>query len=609
MCGLAGFAGKSPAHPVLLDALELLEYRGYDSAGVALLTSSKELHVRKAVGPIAALRAKLALSPVEGQTGIAHTRWATHGEVSEENAHPHLDCEGKLVLVHNGIVENAEELRQELLARGHSLKSQTDTELLAHRLEELLAEGTEPGPALVQLLGEFTGSAALCLMLKNEPGVIYGARKVSPLLVFRLPEGHLLCSDRVGVPRRTQTWRPVVDGEVVRITPETACVLQEDAWQPMELEPIGEFADFEEPCEESSRLLTEILQQPEAVARTLEALASGAAFYGDAEPLVAALAEAPRVIIAACGTAYHAGLVPKYLLEPEIEQQWLSRSASELLTVFPRSYHGAPVLAISQSGETADTLALVRKLTELGSPALAICNARHSTLTREAPQGIITPAGPELSVASTKAFTAQLAVLLWLARRVAADRGEEQLASCLEQGLEEAPEVIAQVLARSDEARQLAIEHLAQAESVLYIGRGEGYALAREGALKLKEITYLPSEGLPAGELKHGPLALVGSKCPVVALLQQNAFYHKTLTNCEEIAARGADVLVVAVGAEAIAAARQRFAAVLAVDCKQQSAGLFGIATWLQLLACHAADVMGRNVDRPRNLAKSVTVE
>ncbi len=607
MCGLAGFAGRGDAVALLLQILQRLEYRGYDSAGLAVISPEGDVQVCKRKGEVKHLAQALESYPLSGTVGLAHTRWATHGDTRERNAHPHLDCSGRLALVHNGVVANAASLRAELLSRGHKLASETDSELLAHRLEELVAEGAPLHEALAHLMEELHGSAALCVLSAERPDVVYGAVKDLPLLVFQTETGHLLCSD----PHAAIGARSVYalqSKEVCAITADRARLWRKGAFVPV---PFAKLAKLDAPVLSKTsepRMLLEIKQQPQVLKATLQQLESGAALSKDLHPFLKSLARTPRVVVAACGSACHAGLVAKHLVEPHLAQQWLVRPASELLNNLPKAFHGAPVLAVSQSGETADTLNLVQHLKRQGHPVLSICNVAASTLMRETEYNLLTPAGPELSVASTKAFSAQVAALLWLVLKVAEKRGEGAFAKSLRDGLKEAPCVVSAVLGSSALADLAAKRYLEQAQSVLFLGRGPDYALAREGALKLKEITYLPAEGLPTGELKHGALALVSERAPAVVLMHGLEAARRTLVNCEEIAARGAPVLPVAAG-KALLEAQERFDLVLPVASTTLVGWCFGAATWLQLLACSTALHLKRNVDRPRHLAKSVTVE
>lgn len=621
MCGIVGYVGPRSAQDVILDGLRRLEYRGYDSAGIAAVSRGK-LRVRKTEGKMDRLAAALEERPLPGSLGVGHTRWATHGAPSDANAHPHLDEGGSFAVVHNGIIENFRRLREELSAAGAVLRSETDTEVLAHLIA---AEyDGDLAAALRRAIARTTGAYALAVISDREPGRIVAARLTSPLVVG-LGEGEMfLASDITALLNRTRRFLVVEDGEIADVTADRAVIQTIDGAE-IDRRPL--IADWE--AGEAERggydhfMLKEIHEQPEVIAQTLagrisddgtravlddlEDLTGG----GDGSPGDAAdLRALQKIWITGCGTAYHAGLVGVTLMER------LARLPAEAVYAHELRYRlpppGGPdlTLAISQSGETADTLAAARMASERNSRLLALTNVVGSTLTRAADNVIYTRGGPEVAVASTKAYLAMLVgeclLALWLARR----RGTVEPAreAALLAGLRALPGQIAEVLDRCgrEGIGRLAAD-LAGSSDLYFIGRGADYATAMEGALKLKEVSYLHAEAMPAGELKHGALALIEEGTPVVAALTQDDVYDKTMSGLWETKARGARVVAVAFDDD-----READRCADRVLRIPRTDGLLApalAAVPLQLLAYHTALVLGCDIDQPRNLAKSVTVE
>ncbi len=607
VCGIVGYVGKRNAVAVLLDGLKRLEYRGYDSAGVAFLNASS-LKVAKKAGRIAQLEAALDLSGEPPGIGIGHTRWATHGRPSDANAHPHRDCTGKFAVVHNGIIENFGELRAELAARGHTFTSETDTEVLAHLLEEYY-EG-DLLAALRKVLGRVRGSYAVAVLSSHEPERLVAARKDSPL-VLGLGDGEaFLASDIPALLPYTREFYLLEEGEVAELAaghvrvyngagePVAKSVFRV-TWDAAAAER-GGFPHF---------MLKEIFEQPQALRNTLS---------GRLAPEGVVLAELgldpeearrlSKIFIVACGTAYHAGLVGKYVLERLARVPVEADLASEFRYRDPILGPDSLVIVVSQSGETADTLAALREAQRRGCRVLAVTNVVGSSVAREADSVVYTWAGPEIAVASTKAYTAQVLVMYLLACGLAAARGTyppEELAR-LAAELRCIPEKVAAVLEKKELVEELAQRYHA-CRDVFFIGRGLDYAVALEGALKLKEISYVHAEAYAAGELKHGTLALIESGVPVVALATQEELLEKTLSNIKEVKAREGIVIGVALG-EREEVAREVDHLVPLPETLPLLAPLLSVVP-LQLFAYYVAAARGCDIDKPRNLAKSVTVE
>jgi glucosamine--fructose-6-phosphate aminotransferase (isomerizing) len=607
MCGIIGILGSEAAAPRLVEALKRLEYRGYDSAGVATLESGGMAR-RRAAGKIRNLEAELQGNPLAGHSGIGHTRWATHGAPSERNAHPHLS--GGVCVVHNGIIENHEAVRGRLRRRGYRFRSDTDTEVIAHLVHARLATGGGLLAAVRAALGELRGAYAIAVICAAEPGTLVLARRGAPLLVG-LGEGeNFAASDAAALLQVTRRVLALEDGECAEVTRERVRIRAADgrevarAPQRSALEP-GSL----ELGPHRHHMQKEILEQPAALSATLAQGGATLSPQALGTRATAALGTAEAALILACGTSLHAGMVARHWLESlagipcsvEIASEYRYRESAPL----PRTL----VIAISQSGETADTLAAVQQARSLGHrPVLALCNVPESSLARAADAALFTRAGPEIGVASTKSFTTQLAALALLALTLAQRRGRLGAARYRRAlgALQALPEAVAAALRTAPRMAAWA-QRLARREHALFVGRGAHWPIALEGALKLKEITYIHAEAYAAGELKHGPLALVDARMPVIALAPHDALLAKLQSNLQEVRARGGELYVIAAAdarlgdTEAMHVARTPAVDALVSPIVQ--------TVPLQLLAYHAALARGTDVDKPRNLAKSVTVE
>ncbi|MDX2342292.1 MAG: glutamine--fructose-6-phosphate transaminase (isomerizing) [Acidimicrobiia bacterium] len=607
MCGIMGYVGPQQAAPILLDGLRRLEYRGYDSAGVAV--TNGKINVRKAEGKIDRLADLLDRQPLEGSIGIGHTRWATHGEPSDVNAHPHTDPSGEFVVVHNGIIENFQSLREELEGEGRVFTSDTDSEILAHLVAREYQGDLEA--AIRSAVAKAEGAYALVVMTKKEPGKIVAVRRISPLIVG-LGEGEtFLASDIPAVLHRTRNFMIVEDGEMVIVTKDGARI-ETIAGDPVSRDVMHIDWDAEQ-AEKGGFdhfMLKEIHEQPSVVTETLAGRLdeSGQVWLEDVKFDDDFARGFDEVWITACGTAYHAGLVGKEIFRRLLRVPTTVEYAHEMRYNDPLISSRSLTVAISQSGETADTLAAARLAKERGSRLLSLTNVVGSTLSREADDILYTRAGPEISVASTKAYLAMLIAQYLLALRIGRARGvvDEDLAARVAHGLSLLPGQIEQILRREDEV-VAAAEEILDAEDVYFIGRGLDYAVAMEGSLKLKEISYLHSEAMPAGELKHGTLALITKGTPVIVVLTQQALYEKTISAVQEVKARGGKVLAVAYDDDEQI---HKFAhSVLRIPRADDLLGPVAAVVPLQLLAYHVALLRGHDIDQPRNLAKSVTVE
>ncbi len=613
MCGIVGYVGGRDAVPVVIEGLRRLEYRGYDSAGVAVVRNGALLR-RRSVGKLQNLVDSLAGDPLSGAWGVGHTRWATHGRPSEENAHPHQDCHGRIVVVHNGIIENYLALKARLAAAGHSFVTQTDTEVIAHLVESHYDGSLEE--AVRKTLPELEGIYALVLMHRDEPQTLVAAR-MGPPMVVGLAEGeHFLASDIPALLPYTRDFLFLDDGETVTVTPQSLRITdrngrvverkpQRIAWDPVQAEK-GGYRHF---------MLKEIHEQPRAVRDTLLGrigLDEGSLHLEELGAAATGLTDAQRVVLIACGTSWHAALVGKFLLEQVAGIPTEVDYGSEFRYRTPLVGPGTVAVAISQSGETADTLAAFREAKRRGALGVAICNVQGSMLTREAAGTLLTHAGPEIGVASTKAFTAQLVALALLALHLGRLRGTLSASVCrsLLESLARVPHLMEQTLG-CDAALEALAPSLVDARDFLYLGRGINYPIALEGALKLKEISYIHAEGYPAGEMKHGPIALIDERLPVVALCPQGRVYEKMLSNVQEVKARGGRVIALVNAGDTDAAKildLERDTLVEVPACDEVWSPLLLVVP-LQLLAYYVAVRAGRDVDQPRNLAKSVTVE
>jgi len=602
-----GYVGPNQAAPVLLDGLRRLEYRGYDSAGIAVLDG--EIHVRKAEGKVGRLIELTEESPLTGNVGIGHTRWATHGAPSDLNAHPHSDPSGAFVVVHNGIIENFYDLRDLLVAEGHEFTSETDTEILAHLVAR--AYDGDLTAAVRDAVGQAEGAYALVVMSVHQPDRIVAVRRISPLVVGLGDGETFLASDIPAVLHRTRDFLIVEDGELVVVDAAGASIETIEGVA-VDREPLR--VDWDSEMAEKGGydhfMLKEIHEQPAVVTETLAGRLAedGSAWLEHVDFGDDFVRDLNRIWITACGTAYNAGMVGAEIFRRLLHLPTSVEYAHEMRYADPLVSPGDLVIAISQSGETADTLAAARLAKQRGARLLALTNVVGSTLAREADDILYTRAGPEIAVASTKAYMAMLIGQYLLALRIGAVRGlaDPELAERVISGLHALPADLERMLHTNGEAADAA-KRLANADDVYFIGRGLDYAVAVEGSLKLKEISYLHSEAMPAGELKHGTLALVTDDVPVVVVITQQALYDKTVSAIQEVKARGGEVIAVAYEDDERIA---RFAdVVLRVPRTDDLLGPVNAVVPLQLLAYHVAKIRGNDIDQPRNLAKSVTVE
>jgi glucosamine--fructose-6-phosphate aminotransferase (isomerizing) len=608
MCGIVGYVGSREAEPLLVEGLRRLEYRGYDSAGLATLTDQR-LHLRKRAGRISDLVRHLNDCPAPGSLGISHTRWATHGPATDRNAHPHLGCDGAVAVVHNGVIENYAALKRQLLDEGVSFASDTDTEVIAHLIARHF--NGDLVEAVRKALDLLKGTYGLAVISPQSPAMIVGARLGSPLVLGVGSEEHFLASDPAALVGHTD--------KVVYLHDHQMCVVTAGDWHILDQERLRVEASVQQidwdPGETAKGgfehyMLKEIYEQPEALENAMRGRLSdsdASAHFGGLNIDSQQLRRADRLILTACGTSYHAALVGEYLFEEFARIPVEVEYASEFRYRNPPIDRNTIVLAITQSGETADTLAALRESKRKGHPTLALCNVVGSTIARECDGGVYLHAGPEIGVASTKAFTSQVTVLALLALYLGRMRhlSSIQGARMLEE-LRGMPDAIRRTLECHDTVRRIA-ERYYQVTNCLYLGRQYLYPVAVEGALKLKEISYIHAEGYPAAEMKHGPIALVDADTPSVFLMPRGAVFDKVMSNLEEIKARGGPVIAVAnEGDEEVAARADEIIYIPEVPDYLQP--LVAVVP-LQLLAYHVALLRGCDVDKPRNLAKSVTVE
>jgi len=624
MCGIVGYVGKKRVVPVILEGLKRLEYRGYDSAGIAVAGNGEGLQIRRAEGKLRNLEEAIRLKPLDGTYGIGHTRWATHGRPTEENAHPHRDCTGKIVVVHNGIVENYLSLKKKLREEGHKFVTETDTEVIAHLVEKHLA-GKKDGPtisleeAVRRTVRELTGVFALAVISADELNKIVAARNGPPAVIGLGKDEYFVASDIPAILYHTRDIFFLADGDLAVLTPSGVQLtdfrgqpivrqVQHITWDPIMAEK-GGFKHF---------MLKEIYEQPRSVRDTTlgrVSLDTGKVFLEEMEITEAEFHALKKVHIAACGTSWHSALAGKFMIERLARVPVEVDYASEYRYRDPITAADTITLLITQSGETADTIAAQREAKAKGSKTLAICNVVGAMIAREAHGTIYTHAGPEIGVASTKAFTAQLTALFLFSLYLAEVRGTltSDQAKVLITELTKLPGKLEALLARDEECEDLAKEYF-RAQDFLFLGRGIHYPIALEGALKLKEISYIHAEGYPAGEMKHGPNALIDENLPVVVLATRDAGdpgsmvrYEKTLSNIKEVKARSGTVIAIATeGDEEI---RESVDRVIHVPPAPELLLPILEIVPLQLLAYHIAVRRGCDVDQPRNLAKSVTVE
>ncbi len=609
MCGIVGITGTKDAAPLLVEALRRLEYRGYDSAGVATLVEGR-IERRRSPGKLTQLDRVLQQQPLSGRTGIGHTRWATHGAPTESNAHPHASR--RVALVHNGIIENFRDLRRDLMAKGHHFESETDTEVAVHLITDLLDQGLEPVAAAREAARRLTGAYALAMIFAGHDGLLVGARKGSPLAVGYGALEAYLGSDAFALAPFTHRVAYLEDGDVAVLRGPAVEIFDGNGQLVQrEIRTTTASAGLVDKAGYRHFMAKEIHEQPEVIAHTLAHYLDPSALVVQLrEPaLVGVLKTASRLTISACGTAFYAGLIGKYWFERLGRLAVEADVASELRYREPVYPSGGAALFISQSGETADTLAALRDAKANGQTTIAVVNVPESSIAREADIVLPTFAGPEIGVASTKAFTCQLAVLAALA--IAAGRARSALDADQERtlvaSLLEIPRHIVEFMKQEEVVEALGGD-LAKARDVLYLGRGVNFPLAMEGALKLKEISYIHAEGYAAGEMKHGPIALIDENVPVIVLAPHDSWFEKTVSNMQETMARGGKVVLIS-DAAGIAAAGESAYASIAVPAMAPTFAPLVYAVPVQMLAYYMALAKGTDVDQPRNLAKSVTVE
>ncbi len=625
MCGIVAYVGRKICQPVLIEGLKRLEYRGYDSAGIAVIGDNDKIAIRRAVGRIAVLENKVTeIDPLPAaHIGMAHTRWATHGAPTELNAHPHTDDDATIALVHNGIIENYVVLRKFLEEKGHVFHSQTDTEVLAqligHVYKELKhnsAVKLKPGQSLLakavqNALHEVNGTYGIAVLCRDEPDTLVVARKGSPLIIGVGDDEYVVASDAAAIVEHTAQVIYLNDNEMAVLRPEslhtttiddvTISPVIQQLESKLEEYELGDYEHF---------MLKEIFEQPQAISNCLRGRVDakeGRIVLGGVANMSRQLATARRYILTGQGTAWHAGLVGDYLFEDLAKVVTEATYASEFRYRNPLVEENTVMVAISQSGETADTLAALREAREKGAIALGVVNVVGSTIARETDAGVYLHAGPEIGVASTKAFTCQLTTLTMLAIYIGRRRFMSQpQAQELIEGLQAIPDQMRHLLKQNDVVRQIAAR-FANEENWLFLGRGYHYPVALEGALKLKEISYIHAEGMPAAEMKHGPIALISEGMPVVFIATRGHQYEKVISNIEEVRARGGVIIAVATEGDTNIT-RYSDHVVYVPDTLEPLQPLLSVVP-LQLLAYHAAVIRGCNVDKPRNLAKSVTVE
>ncbi|MGA1804320.1 glutamine--fructose-6-phosphate transaminase (isomerizing) [Rhizobium sp. HT1-10] len=608
MCGIVGIVGSKRVAGRLVDALKRLEYRGYDSAGVATIHDGA-LERRRAEGKLFNLESLLDRQPLDGTIGIAHTRWATHGIPNEVNAHPHF-VEG-VAVVHNGIIENFSELREELKGEGAVFATQTDTEVVAHLLARFIREGLEPRAAMLQMLNRVTGAYALAVMFQDHPDTLMAARSGPPLAIGFGKGEMFLGSDAIALSPFTNDIAYLVDGDFAIITRDGASVFDFDGQPVQRARQISQATAFVVDKGNHRHFMEkEIYEQPEVISHALGHYVDFASNRINANATAIDFTKITGLAISACGTAFLAGLIGKYWFER------YARLPVEIDVASEFRYREMPLLPsqaalfISQSGETADTLASLRYCKENGLRIGAVVNVRESTIARESDAVFPIMAGPEIGVASTKAFACQLAVLAALAIGAGRARGtiSADVETALVRHLAEMPRIMSRVLNLIQPQMESLAREISKFKDVLYLGRGTSYPLAMEGALKLKEISYIHAEGYAAGELKHGPIALIDENMPVIVIAPYDRFFDKTISNMQEVAARGGRIIFITDEAGAAASTLPTMATiVLPVVDELISPMIFALP--IQLLAYHTAVFMGTDVDQPRNLAKSVTVE
>lgn len=610
MCGIVGYIGPREAFPILISGLKRLEYRGYDSAGIALMNGS--LGVYKKQGKVAELEAFVGNEPPKAHLGIGHTRWATHGEPNDTNAHPHLSQSGTFALIHNGIIENYATLKKELVSRGYTFKSDTDTEVLVQLIEDIYHKNQVTAEEAVRLaLTRIVGAYGIVVVCKNEPDQLIVARKSSPIVIGIGENEHFVASDATPIVGYTKDVIYLNDNEIAVLTRDKhtiktiSNVVQVPHLQRIELDieaiEKGGYEHF---------MLKEIMEQPRSIADSLRGRIdpqTNKVWLGGLVDVREPLKKTKRILIVACGTSWHAGLVGEYLLEEYARIPVEVEYASEFRYRDPIIREDDLVIAISQSGETADTLAAVELAKQKGALVLGICNVVGSSISRATHAGVYTHAGPEIGVASTKAFTSQVTVLALMASYLADLQGVTNYNSAAKiRELLQIPEKVRTILEMNDHIEEIA-ETFVDATNFLYLGRGYNFPVALEGALKLKEISYIHAEGYPAAEMKHGPIALIDKNMPVVFIATRDSSYDKIVSNVDQVVSRKGRVISVVNPGDTTIRALSEFV----IEIPETSPSLTPLLTAvpLQLLSYHIARLRGCNVDQPRNLAKSVTVE
>lgn len=610
MCGIVGYIGDKNATPILLEGLKRLEYRGYDSAGVAVLTNGN-ISVEKQAGKITKLEQSLFQHPLSGNLGIAHTRWATHGLPNQKNAHPHMDSTGRLALIHNGIIENYQTIKTKLEASGYPFVTDTDTEALVNLISEYYQNGNTLEEAVRSALSQVEGTFGIVVMSKDDPDTLIAARRGSPLVVGIGENEFVVASDVSAIISHTKNVTYLDDNEIAVITPDGVKIKTVDNLEVnKKVEKIAFDLDKIEKGGYDHFMLKEIMEQPETIENAMRGRLlseEGTAHLGGIRHEIDSLLYAPKILFSACGTSWHAALIGEYMVEELVRTPVEVEYASEFRYRDPVIERGSVMFVISQSGETADTLAALREAKRKGAKVLGICNVVGSTIARDSDAGVYLHAGPEIGVASTKAFTSQVTVLSLLSlllarmRNIGASKGAE-----IVNEMKSLPSKAKKILDNHEPIKEIAKEYH-HSHNFLYLGRGYNFPVALEGALKLKEISYIHAEGYPAAEMKHGPIALIDENMPVVFIATKDSTYEKITSNIEEVKARSGRVIAIAT--EGDQDIKKRADHVIYVPPTLEFLTPILTIIPLQLLAYYIAILRGCDVDQPRNLAKSVTVE
>ena len=608
MCGIVGYIGKRTAIPVLLEGLKRLEYRGYDSAGIAV-HSDKKLIIQKVAGRVSRLEELMKNETIDSTVGIAHTRWATHGEPTDENAHPHTDCKGRIAVVHNGIIENCNALREYLKQKGHKLRTDTDTEVIAHLIEEYYEDDLLRAVRIA--LSEVEGTYGVAIISLDHPREIVCARNGSPIVLGDGGDEYFIASDVAPIVPYTRQVVYLEDGELASLKDDgfTITTLEEDEIKP-KIEEISWTLGKIEKDGYSHFMLKEIFEQPSTLRNAIRGrlnLTDGTTRLDGLDKYHEELERANRIVITACGTAWHAGLIGEYMLEEMTRVPVEVEYASEFRYRSPIVDNRTILFAISQSGETTDTLAALREGKRRGATTLGVCNVVGSTIARETDGGVYIHAGPEIGVASTKAFTSQIMVLSLIAllmgrmRTISVEKGREIL-----KAIERIPDQVAQILKLDKKIKEIAKDFYKK-RNILFLGRGYNFPVALEGALKLKEISYIHAEGYPAAEMKHGPIALIDKDMPVVFIAIRDSVFEKVLSNIEEVKSRKGVLIAITSEGDKEINSKVKYCIPIPKTIDLLTPLLTVVP--LQLLAYHIAVMRGCDIDKPRNLAKSVTVE